>query len=51
LHNASGGGADGIFQEEEEGFIGAAKEWMRWGGGKLAEAEKVVWKKINDVHE
>lgn len=47
----SGGGADSIFAEEEEGFIGAAKGWMRWSGNKLAEVEKGVWKKINDVHD
>lgn len=48
----SGGGADSIFPEEkEEGFIGAAKGWMRWSGNKLAEVEKEVWKKINDVHD
>lgn len=49
--SGSGGGADSIFPQEEEGFIGAAKGWMRWGGGKLVEVEKEVWKKINDVHE
>lgn len=48
----SGGGADNIFpEEEEEGFIGAAKGWMKWSGNKLAEVEKGVWKKINDVHD
>ncbi|KAJ9485662.1 hypothetical protein VN97_g7700 [Penicillium thymicola] len=47
----SGGGADSIFPEEEEGFMGAAKGWMRWSGNKLAEVEKGVWKKINDVHD
>lgn len=48
--SGSGGGADSIFPEEEEGFMGAAKGWMRWSGNKLAEVEKGVWKKINDVH-
>lgn len=48
----SGGGASSIFpEEEEEGFMGAAKGWMRWSGNKLAEVEKGVWKKINDVHD
>jgi hypothetical protein len=54
LHGGSagaGGGADRIFYEEEEGFIGAAKGWMKWGGEKLVEAEREVWKRINDVHE
>ncbi|KAJ5429917.1 hypothetical protein N7491_006933 [Penicillium cf. griseofulvum] len=37
----SGGGASSIFPpEEEEGFLGAAKGWMRWSGNKLAEVEK-----------
>lgn len=31
--------------------MGAAKGWMRWSGNKLAEVEKGVWKKINDVHD
>ncbi|KAJ5276469.1 hypothetical protein N7524_002622 [Penicillium chrysogenum] len=48
----SGGGASSIFpEEEEEGFMGAAKGWLRWSGNKLAEVEKGVWKKINDVHD
>lgn len=54
LHGGSagaGGGADRIFEDEEEGFMGAAKGWMKWGGEKLVEAEREVWKKINDVHE
>ncbi|KAG0159259.1 hypothetical protein PDIDSM_6781 [Penicillium digitatum] len=48
--SGGGGGADSIFPEEEEGFMGAAKGWMRWSGNKLAEVEKGVWKKFNDVH-
>lgn len=47
----SGGGASSIFPEEEEGFVGTAKWWMRWSGSKLAEVEKGVWKKINDIHD
>jgi hypothetical protein len=50
LHNGGGGSGDGV-GEEEEGFLGAAKGWLTWGGGKLVEAEKEVWRRINDVHE
>ncbi|KAJ5864023.1 uncharacterized protein N7529_005939 [Penicillium soppii] len=32
LHNGGGGSGDGV-GEEEEGFLGAAKGWLTWGGG------------------
>lgn len=53
LHTGGGrgGGAGGIFGDDEPGFMTTAKAWMASAGDRLAEVEAQVWKRINDAHE